>query len=323
MLRRMWWPWGAGLVLALAAGASGAEWRVAPDPHGAILESPRESCPACHLPTHPADVAWLDRQTCPTCHLARRVSEDTRVLPPVDDRQRTGRSADKPLAVTDEMVKIPAGPFVMGYDKRHPDEGPMHTRNVEHAYWIDKLEVTNEAYQKFVKETTHPPPDHWRTGTFSPGEDRLPVVYITWFDARNYCAWAGKRLPTEAEWEKAARGTDGRLFPYGDTFDAKKSNSPQSGIGRLMPVGSFPQGKSPYGLFDVAGNVWEWTDSWYQPYPGNSHSSPNYGEQYRVVRGGSYVDCSFYRCGLSAPTFNRGFFKPETRNSGFGFRCAR
>jgi len=244
-------------------------------------------------------------------------------LPPFDTRPRGGRSADKPLAVTGGMVQIPAGPFLMGYDKRHPDEGPMHTQVIDHSYWMDKYEVTNAAYHAFVTATGHSSPDHWQDGAFPPGDDRLPVVYVTWYDAHDYCAWAGKRLPTEAEWEKAARGTDGRLFPYGDTFDAKKSNSPQSRIGHLTPVGSFPTGNSPYGLSDMAGNVWEWTDSWYQPYPDNSHASPNYGEQYKVVRGGSYVDCSFYRCGLSAPTFNRGFFKRETRNSGFGFRCAR
>ncbi len=316
------WPWGMVLMAALAAGP--ATGRVAVDPHGGLVDArATDACRACHLPTHPADAASLDRQACPECHRAVRASEDTRVLPPIDDRPRTGKSADKALAVTDNMVQIPAGPFLMGYDKRHPDEGPMHTRLIDRPYWMDKYEVTNAAYRGFVTATGRQAPDHWRNGAFGPGEERLPVVYVTWYDAQDYCGWAGKRLPTEAEWEKAARGTDGRLFPYGDTFDAKKSNSPQSGIGRLIPVGSFPQGRSPYGLSDVAGNVWEWTDTWYQPYPGNSHPSPNYGEQYKVVRGGSYVDCSFYRCGLSAPTFNRGFFKRETKNSGFGFRCAR
>jgi formylglycine-generating enzyme required for sulfatase activity len=125
----MRWPWGAVLIVAVAAGSAAAGWRVAVDPHGAFADArPRGACEACHLPTHPADVASLDQRTCPECHMAARASEDTRVLPPIDDSARRGSAADKPLAVTGEMVQIPAGPFVMGYDKRHPDEGPMHTR---------------------------------------------------------------------------------------------------------------------------------------------------------------------------------------------------
>jgi formylglycine-generating enzyme required for sulfatase activity len=314
----MQWLW-AVVIVALTVGTASAG-----DPHDGM--SPvwdQEACRACHLPTHPADGLAFDADTCGACHGGRLASEDTRVLPPIDERSRAGKSVDKPLAVRENMAQISAGPFIMGYDKRHPDEGPMHTETIEHSYWIDMHEVTNEAYRKFVEATGRPAPDHWRNGAFVPGDERLPVVYVTWYDAHEYCAWAGKRLPTEAEWEKSARGTDGRLFPYGDMFDADKSNSPQAGIGRLMPVGSFPKGRSPYGLYDMAGNVWEWTESWYEAYPGSTHPSPNYGEQYKVVRGGSYVDCSFYRCGLSAPTFNRGFFKRETKNSGFGFRCAQ
>jgi len=320
MLRRA-----LGVAVFCAAAWSGwasAAW--AGDPHAGMSDRwDQEACRACHLPTHPADQLDFDPATCGGCHEVRRTSEDTRVLPPIEGHPRKPKGADKPLAVTADMVEIPAGPFIMGYDKRHPDEGPMHSETIDKPYWIDKHEVTDEAYRAFVEATGHKPPDHWRGGGVAPGDEKLPVVYVTWYDAHDFCAWAGKRLPTEAEWEKAARGTDGRLFPWGDTFDASKSNSPQRGLGRLMPVGSFPQGNSPYGLSDVSGNVWEWTESWYLPYPGNTHGSVNYGEQYKVVRGGSYVDCSFYRCGLSAPTFNRGFFKRETRNAGFGFRCAK
>lgn len=297
---------------------------ISSDPHRSMSDLwTQEACRACHLPTHPADRDTLDADTCAGCHRPTTAGEETRVLPPIDGRPRKSKSADQPLALKDGMMQIPAGPFIMGYDKRHPDEGPMHVATIAHPYWIDQFEVTNAAYRRFVKTGGGRPPDHWLGGDFEPGQERLPVAYVTWHDADAYCTWAGKRLPTEAEWEKAARGTDGRLFPWGDTFDAAKSNSPQRALGHLMPVGSFPQGKSPYGLLDVSGNVWEWTASWYQPYPGNTHASVNYGEQYKVVRGGSFVDCSFYRCGLSAPTFNRGFFKRETKNSGFGFRCAR
>jgi iron(II)-dependent oxidoreductase len=243
-----------------------------------------------------------------------------------------------PAPAATPMIDIPAGTFRMGSDSGPDDERPAHEVMLI-AFSIDRTPVTNADFAEFLD--AHGPrgakgeryfddddPDarihraqgRWRAD--SPYEDH-PVIEVSWRGAREYCARLGKRLPTEVEWEKAARGTDGRLFPWGDTFDASKSNSPQRGLGRLMPVGSFPQGRSPYGLSDVSGNVWEWTESWYLPYPGNTHGSVNYGEQYKVVRGGSYVDCSFYRCGLSAPTFNRGFFKRETKNSGFGFRCAK
>ena len=90
-----------------------------------------------------------------------------------------------------------------------------------------------------------------------------------------------------------------------------------------MPVGSFENGKSPYGVYDMAGNVWEWTADWFKPYPMNTHPDENYGEKYRVVRGGSWYDCTYYRCGISAPSYNRIFFNPNTRNNNFGFRCAK
>lgn len=226
-----------------------------------------------------------------------------------------------------DMVLIPAGPFIMGYDKRWPDEGPSHTVNLADFY-IDKYEVTNIQYEEFVKTTKRMPPLYWRNGQYPPEKAMHPVVMVNWYASKEYCQWAGKRLPTEEEWEKAARGTDGRIFPWGNTFDMNKSNNPQRwkalGLpGDTMPVGSFSHGKSPYGLYDMAGNVWEWTESWYLPHPGNTHITENFGHKYKVAKGGSWKDCSFYRCGLSGPTFNRGFFDPNTMTRSFGFRCAR
>ncbi|MBI5137710.1 MAG: SUMF1/EgtB/PvdO family nonheme iron enzyme [Nitrospirae bacterium] len=219
------------------------------------------------------------------------------------------------------MLKIPGGPFILGDDSRHADEGPMQEWSVA-TFYLDRLEVTNSDYHRFVMATGAEPPAHWGAHRPPAAIGDHPVTYVSWYDARDYCAWRGKRLPTEFEWEKAARGDEGLKFPWGDVFDATLANTPQSGIGHTTPVGRFPNGASPYGALDMAGNVWEWTDSWYRPYPGNARSNPNYGEVYRIVRGGSWFDCEFYKCGISAPTFNRGFFIPNTRNDTFGFRCA-
>jgi formylglycine-generating enzyme required for sulfatase activity len=225
-------------------------------------------------------------------------------------------------AAPKDMIRIPEGEFVMGSDARWPDEGPMHIVYLE-SFYIDKFEVTNSQYQRFIESTDRPAPMDWENNRYPPGKIDHPVVFVTWFDANDYCHWRDKRLPTDAEWEKAARGTDGRWFPWGNDFDAKKANVPQLKLGGTTSVGKFPEGNSPYGVSDMAGNVWEWTASWYKAYPGNRRPTENYGEKYRVLKGGSWIDCSGYHCGISAPNFNRSFFNPGTKNNGFGFRCAR
>jgi formylglycine-generating enzyme required for sulfatase activity len=225
------------------------------------------------------------------------------------------------------MVLIPAGEFVMGTNSRLPDEGPEHTVTLE-AFYIDKYEVTNLQYKKFNDATKRRSPTHFRNRTFPQGKADHPVTFVSWLDAKAYCEWAGKRLPTDQEWEKAARGTDGRWFPWGNEFDYSKSNSPvrwrEIGLfGDTSPVGAFEAGVSPYGVYDMSGNVWEWTTSWYQAYPGNTVESESYGERYKVLKGGSWFNCSFYNCGISAPVFNRAFFSRRTKNDSFGFRCAK
>jgi formylglycine-generating enzyme required for sulfatase activity len=226
-----------------------------------------------------------------------------------------------------EMVLIPAGPFIRGTNNRLFDEGPQHTVNLP-AFWIDRYEVTNLQYKKFIDATKRRSPSHFRNRTFPQGKADHPVTFVSWYDAKAYCEWAGKRLPTDVEWEKAARGTDGREYPWGNELVLTNANMPMRwqaiGLpGDTTPVGAFENGKSPYGLYDMSGNVWEWTASWYKSYPGNTTASENFGERYKTLKGGSWFDCSFYRCGISAPVYNRAFFAQNTKNDTFGFRCAK
>ncbi|MZH03650.1 MAG: formylglycine-generating enzyme family protein [Nitrospinae bacterium] len=220
------------------------------------------------------------------------------------------------------MVLVPAGEFIMGSNERWDDEAPEHVSETD-AFYIDLNEVTNADYKVFVDATEREHPFHWPEGRIPKGKESHPVVYVSWFDANEYCSWAGKRLPTEQEWEKAARGEEGLIYPWGNEWSLDKSNNPYKNSTGTEPVGSYPEGRSPYGLNDISGNVWEWVDSYYLPHPGNPVTRAEYGKDKRVLKGGSWFDCLSYGCGLSAPTFNRSFFTPEVKNNSFGFRCAK
>jgi formylglycine-generating enzyme required for sulfatase activity len=227
-----------------------------------------------------------------------------------------------PSAAGADMIAIPAGEFTMGSESKI--ERPPHTVFVD-AFEMDQFEVTNEQFEKFVAETGHVT-DAEKAGDTSwrywaQGKSTHPVVKVSWNDAKAFCAWAGKRLPTEAEWEKAARGTDGRTYPWGNSWDVNKANTKEAGHRGTTTVGSFPDGGSPYGVMDMAGNVAEWTSDWFQPYPGypgGDNEAQYFGEKYRVIRGGGWFsDQNLVR------TTERSASSETAANDDIGFRCAR
>lgn len=300
---------------------------------------PSAECSQCHTGANHLTLAVQTDSSCVICHSGKKTAHP--IIPESQPKNLQGAvtipaamhpaigaaSGSKVTAEPNPMIWIPAGEFIMGFDDRMPDEGPQHKVTLG-GYWIDQYEVTNAQYKKFIDDTRHRSPAHFSNCTFPAGKANHPVTEVTWNDAQDYCTWAGKRLPNDEEWEKAARGTDGRMFPWGNEVDLDRANTPYRWSklkqeGDTMNVGSFPEGGSPYGVYDMSGNVWEWTSSWYKAYPGNIHPSENYGEQYKTLKGGSWWDCSFYKCGISAPVFNRAFFLRGTHNKSFGFRCAQ
>jgi len=208
--------------------------------------------------------------------------------------------------VPPRMLRVPAGEFKFGCIQGSRDELPLRTVYLE-TFYIDKYEVTNARYRRFD-------PSH----VFAPEFANHPVVNVDWYAAEKYAEWAGKRLPTEQEWEKAARGTDGRSYPWGNSFDKGKCNVKGSLAAMLMAVGEYPSGRSPYGCYDMAGNVWEWIADWYGPYPGNKELEDVYGQRFKVLRGGSFNTVEYrVRCS------NRHYDLPDTRKNDYGFRCVK
>jgi formylglycine-generating enzyme required for sulfatase activity len=247
-----------------------------------------------------------------------------------EEQSRADLTLDLGQGVTMEFVRIPAGEFWMGSDKKvdsqaRDNELPQHKVSLD-EYLIGKYPVTNRQYQVFVQKTGHHAPPRWTNGSIPAGKENHPVINVNWQDSVDFCQWASKvtgltvRLPSEAEWEKAARGTDARIHPWGNqTPDASLCNYAATKIGDTTAVGRFsPQGDSPYGCADIAGNVWEWVDDWYDACPGNTTNNTDFGTKYRVMRGGSWIsdpdDLRVFVCGR---------YSPDLRNYVIGFRCAR
>jgi len=240
------------------------------------------------------------------------------------------------------MIDIPAGEFIQGSDNKTTDDHnkPAHTVQLK-AYKIDKYPVTNAEYAKFVAATGYTPPLNWANGSIPKDKELHPVTMVSYFNAQKYAEWVGKRLPTEAEWEKAARGKDSRRWPWGRDMDPSRLNTYYS-VGSTTRVGSYESGISPYGIYDMAGNVSEWTNSDFKPYAGTKANLntfkakeaqiPRTGaersmrvadfvtteKKYKVMRGGSWKSDPF-----SNATYHRNYAWPQAASDFFGFRCVR
>jgi formylglycine-generating enzyme required for sulfatase activity len=269
----------------------------------------------------------------------RKRTNPPATVTPTETPTETPKTTETPKPVApvapEGMVLIPAGAYTIGRDDESDLEKPQRTVTLP-AYFMDRTEVTNEAYKKFVDETSHKPPTNWPGRDFPTGRANYPVTGITWKDAADYAAWAGKRLPTEIEWEAAARGSQGHHYPWGDEWlpgqanigvkagePAKDNEYPP----QIMEVGGYPQGASSAGALDMIGNVWEYTADEFKLYPGNSQTLDEVaaklkipiepGVTYRVIRGGAFDgsaqnDASY-----------RGFVNASRAFPKTGFRCMK
>ena len=229
------------------------------------------------------------------------------------------------------MVRIPGGEYTRGRSHALPDDGlkwyptvmkddrPARSIRVD-EFWLDEHEVSNEEYKAFVKQTGHRAPHHWPKGTMPAEIAKVSVVNVSWEDAAAFAKWAGKRLPTEAEWERACRGdAEGKKYPWGDEKPTAQSARFNTVSG---PVAGCGFAKNDYGLCDMAGNVWEWVADWYEKdyYAAAAAANPRGPESgmYRVLRGGSWADeAKYLTCA------HRNWARPKERSPNIGFRCAK
>ncbi len=332
-------PMLASAGLALAACQPGpAAATFGPPPTSGLPATRRTAATATvAATTAPPPVAPTQTATLPV------VTPWDRATPPAADR-----GAQPWTSPGDGMVlhPVPAGHFLMGTEKTfvgsQPDEVPQHKLTIS-AFWIDETEVTQGMYQGCIEaEACTPISDDLAAAV---GNDpRLPMTGVTWLQASAYCSWAGRRLPTEAEWEKAARGIDGRLYPWGWVGVPKTGSSLRlnfcdascpfayrdatidDGFAEAAPVGSFPEGTSPYGALDMSGNVWEWVGDWYQSdaYAASAAADPQGPKSgtWKVIRGGSWLEPSWQGSVLPDRAANRGSLAPNAFRVDLGFRCA-
>lgn len=226
-----------------------------------------------------------------------------------------------------EMVSIPAGEFTMGEDV------PFDTRPARRvslpAFWIDTGEVTNTRYKRFIDATGHKVPWSpdpavqpyawdWQLRMYPSGKANDPVALVSWEDAKAFCTWAGKTLPSEAQWEKAARGLKGNLYPWGNAWLPGKANTFESGARGTAASGAFEGDVSEFGVRDLAGNVSEWVEEWFAPYPGNPIISYEARDTYKVLRGGSW---DYFKS--IATGYHRQYALPHSQMAAIGFRCVK
>lgn len=272
---------------------------------------------------------------------AQRIHEEKTV---VDVTYQTSE-VDALLAVDQwqdlaRVIPIPGGSFLMGSNSERTDDFNKPEHRVELlSFSIDKYPVTNAEYAKFVAVTRHRPPLDWEAGKVPDQKFLHPVVMVSWFDARDYCSYEGKQLPTEEQWEKAARGADGRRWPWGNQMDPSRLNTYYN-TGATTAVNRYESGISQYGVYDMAGNVSEWTASDFKPYAGSTATSETFqpkqlvatnakdrgmkvgdlvavsGSVFKVRRGGSWKSDPF-----ATSAFHRDFSQPHYASDFFGFRC--
>jgi formylglycine-generating enzyme required for sulfatase activity len=241
------------------------------------------------------------------------------------------------VAEADQMVLISAGEFIMGTNKvdtedTHKKIGAVKPLYLDQhperkifldEYYIDRYEVTNKEYSYFLEMNQFTDiPAHWQEGIFPEGQGDHPVTQVTWWEAWSFCQWKGKQLPTEEQWEKAARGPDGLPFPWGEKFIKGKANVGIEGDRKTMPITSYPEDVSPYKVMGMSGNVMEWTLDWYLPYPGNTRKEYRFGKVLKVLRGNGFQKAGHYFLEAYRYSFSRTEANPNDFFENVGFRCS-
>jgi formylglycine-generating enzyme required for sulfatase activity len=292
------------------------------------LETPAEvlepePAPVPAVPPQEAEEPAREPEPAPVPAVPSQEAEE----PPRKPRPKPKILIRTPQPIEPELVLIPAGEFLMGSDPEkdqhaYEAEQPQHRVHLP-DYHIARTPITNGQYTAFVEASGYEAPNHWVDGKPPDDKEDYPIVYISWYDATAYCRWLSEkkgqvyRLPSEAEWEKAARGTDGRIYPWGDVWDPDRCNSKEGGPDDVTLVDAYPDGASPHGILDMAGNVWEWTGSLYQPYPydpKDGREDPRPGGK-RVLRGGV-----FYSTGRRVRCAYRDSGHPDRWRGSYGFR---